>query len=55
MNDETIEKEIKANGLTAPRVTPTDIEANIASEHYFTAREGVIGEAWKHSDDDDER
>ena len=37
MNDETIEKEIKANGLTAPRVTPTDIEANIASEHYFTA------------------
>ena len=54
MNDETIEKEIKENGLTAPRVTPTDIEANIASEHYFTAREGAIGEAWKRSDDDDE-
>jgi hypothetical protein len=29
--------------LTAPRVTPADIEANIASEHYFTAGEGVIG------------
>ncbi|MDS1141742.1 Gp49 family protein [Pusillimonas sp. SM2304] len=26
-----------------PRVTIADIEANIASEHYFTAAEGVIG------------
>lgn len=41
--DETIEQEIQAKGLTAPRVTPADIEANIASEHYFTAGEGVIG------------
>ena len=30
--------------MTAPRVTPADIEANIASEHYFTAEDGVIGE-----------
>lgn len=36
MNDEKIEQEIQAKGLTAPRVTPADIEANIASEHYFT-------------------
>ena len=43
MNDQTIEQEIQAKGLTAPRVTPADIEANIASEHYFTAGEGVIG------------
>ena len=43
MNDQAIEQEIKAKGLTAPRVTPADIEANIASEHYFTAGEGVIG------------
>ena len=43
MNDQAIENEIKAKGLTAPRVTPADIEANIASEHYFTAGEGVIG------------
>lgn len=28
---------------TAPRVTPADIEAEIASEHYFTASQGVIG------------
>lgn len=43
MNDQTIEQEIKAKGLTAPRVTPSDIEANIASEHYFTAGDGVVG------------
>lgn len=40
-----IESEIQAKGLTAPRVTPADIEANIASEHYFTAAEGVYGAA----------
>lgn len=28
---------------TAPRVTPADIEAEIRSEHYFTAADGVIG------------
>ena len=43
MNDQTIEQEIIAKGKLAPRVTPADIEANIASEHYFTAAEGVIG------------
>ena len=43
MNDQAIEQEIKAKGLTAPRVTPADIEANIASESYFTAADGVTG------------
>ena len=43
MNDKQIEQEIQDKGLTAPRVTPTDIENNILSEHYFTAEEGVIG------------
>jgi hypothetical protein len=43
MNDQAIEQEIQAKGLTAPRVTPADIEANVASEHYFTALEGVDG------------
>lgn len=43
MNDNAIEQEIQAKGLTAPRVTPADIEANIASEHYFTAEEAVYG------------
>ncbi len=45
MNDQEIEQEIQDKGLTAPRVTPADIEANIASEHYFTATDGVAGEA----------
>ena len=39
--DESIEQEIQAKGLTAPRITPADIEANIASEHYFTAADGA--------------
>lgn len=37
MSDIEIEQEIQAKGLTAARVTPADIEANIVSEHYFTA------------------
>lgn len=43
MNDKEIEQEIQTKGLTAPRVTPADIEANIDSEHYFTALDGVDG------------
>lgn len=38
-----IETEIQSKGLTAPRLTPNDIEANIASEHYFTAEQGLTG------------
>lgn len=34
--DQAIEQEIQAKGLTAPRVTPADIEANIVEAHYFT-------------------
>ena len=34
-----------ASRAVAPRVAPADIEANIASEHYFTAADGVIGAA----------
>ena len=41
MNDQSIEQEIQAKGLTAPRVTPADIEANIGQEHYFTAGQAV--------------
>ena len=42
-NNQTIEAQIQAKGKTAARVTPADIEANIASEHYFTARDGRRG------------
>ena len=41
MNDQTIEQEIQAKGLTAPRITPADIEANITSTFYFTAAQGA--------------
>lgn len=44
-----IEQEIQAKGLTAPRITPADIEANISSEHYFTAEDGIHGAAEKNS------
>lgn len=43
MTDQAIEQEIQAKGLTAPRITPADIEANIESEHYFTAQDGIRG------------
>ena len=42
--DQAIEQEIQAKGKTAARVTPADIEAEIASEFYFTAADGVRGE-----------
>jgi hypothetical protein len=41
MNNQAIEAEIQAKGKTAERVTPADIEANIASEWYFTAAEAA--------------
>ena len=43
MNDEQIEQEIQDKGLTAPRVTPDDIEVNIVRCEYFTAAQGVYG------------
>lgn len=42
-DDTAIEQEIKAKGLTAPRVTPADIADNIAKCYYFTASDGVFG------------
>ena len=34
---------IEQRASAAPRVTPADIESAIASEHYFTAEQGVFG------------
>lgn len=43
-SDDWLEHDIKRAGADkAPRITPVDVEANIASEHYFTAAEGVYG------------
>lgn len=55
--DAAIEAEIQAKGLTAPRITPADVEANIVSEHYFTAAQGdfaaqIDGQDSNEPDDD---
>jgi len=40
VDDASIEQEIIRKGLTAPRVTPADIDQNIIGEVYFTAEQG---------------
>lgn len=40
-DDDSIESKIQAKGLTAPRITPANIAAAIACEHYFTAEQGA--------------
>jgi hypothetical protein len=41
---DALEQQIQAKGAdVAPRVTVADVEANIASEHCFTAADGVAG------------
>lgn len=50
MNDQPIEQEIQSKGLTAPRVTPDDIEVAIVQEHYFTAEDGKLGAYRAHGD-----
>lgn len=47
----SIEKEIQEKGLTAPRVTPQDLQDNIVNEYYFTAEEGVQGALAKRNPD----
>ncbi|WP_447839212.1 Gp49 family protein [Enterobacter cloacae] len=49
MSDKDIEQEIQAKGLTAPRVTPQRIDSIISHELYFTAQQGVFGEAATHA------
>ena len=45
-NDNQIEQEIQAKGLTAPRVTPADIEDNIVAEHYINLGDAVVAVGW---------
>lgn len=51
MNNETVEQEIQRKGLTAPRITPADLEAQIVSEFYFVGGDGVNGNARKNGDE----
>lgn len=40
--EKEIEQQIQDKGLTAPRITPDQVEANIRSEVYFTAHDGMM-------------
>lgn len=40
-----ISKMIEDAAPQAPRITPDDIQANIVSEHYFTAQQGAVAAA----------
>ncbi|WP_244104721.1 Gp49 family protein [Burkholderia anthina] len=42
VSEAEIDAESVAKGKTAPRITPADIEASIASEHFFTAADPFI-------------
>ena len=42
---DSLEREIQAKANKAPRVTPADIEAEIASEFYFAAADAAFGDA----------
>lgn len=44
-SDAGIERLIQAKGKTAARITPADVKANIVSEFYFTAADGVRGQS----------
>ena len=42
---DALEREIQVKASNGPRVTPFDVEAQIRSEFYFTAEQGVLGES----------
>lgn len=44
-DEQAVETEIQAKGLTAPRLSPEKIDATIVSEYYFTAADGISVEA----------
>ncbi len=46
MTDNQVEAEIQAKGLTAPRVTPADSEANISGEVYFNAYDAWLNASY---------
>lgn len=41
MSNQSTEELIQQKGLTAPRITPADIENSIAAEHFFTAGQAL--------------
>lgn len=53
MSNNSIEQEIQAKHLTAPRITPQALQDNIVSAHYFTAANGVSATGGTIRSDDD--
>lgn len=51
--DTAIELEIQAKGLTAPRITPADLQVNITSAHYFIVSEAIQHPSAVHECGDD--
>lgn len=47
MTDQAIEKEIQAKGLTAPRITPADIQAAIKTVWYINGATGVVPDGYQ--------
>lgn len=43
MSDKSVGQMIEEKGMTAPRITPADLQANIKGCVYFTAQDGVHG------------
>lgn len=41
MNDQTNAEQSQPTGMSAPRVTPAELQANIASAHYFIASDAI--------------
>ena len=50
-DDESVDQDIIRKGLTAPRITPANIEENIASAYYFTAMDGNSGNGLRVGDE----
>lgn len=42
MIDKTVGQMIEEKGMTAPRITPQEVQGNIAHCHYFTAYQGAL-------------
>ena len=42
MNDEQVEQEIQDKGLTAPRITPEQVDAAIIGEDYYVFPETTV-------------
>ncbi len=42
MSDQDLEAEIQVKGLTSPRITPADVEANIESTWYLNVGQSIV-------------